>query len=112
MYVIALNKTLQFSADQMNKPGPYRTLQTGPAYSSGLAQTVRLLIFYITTFVILDPPQNLTMSIDEIEANEDDQIDEIQCSAEGSPTPSYYWTFNNEVVAEGEVLVFSDPVKR
>ena len=52
------------------------------------------------------------MSIDEIEANEDDQIDEIQCSAEGSPTPSYYWTFNNEVVAEGEVLVFSDPVKR
>ena len=24
----------------MNKPGPYRTLQMGPAYSSGLAQTV------------------------------------------------------------------------
>ena len=33
---------IQFVPNQMNKPGPYRTLQTGPAYSSGLAQTVYL----------------------------------------------------------------------
>ena len=31
---------MQFAPNQMNKPGPYRTQQTGPAYSSGLAQTV------------------------------------------------------------------------
>ena len=31
---------LQIAPNQMTKPGPYRTLQMGPAYSSGLAQTV------------------------------------------------------------------------
>ena len=31
---------IQIAPNQMNKQGPYRTLQTGPAYSSGLAQTV------------------------------------------------------------------------
>ena len=31
-----------------------------------------------------------------MEVEEDDTIDEIQCSGDGSPTPSYYWTFNSE----------------
>ena len=38
MYIHAkcLVTVLQFSANQMNKLGPYRNLQMGPTYSSGL----------------------------------------------------------------------------
>ena len=37
---IKLYLYIQIAPNQMTKPGPYRTLQTGPAQSSGLAQSV------------------------------------------------------------------------
>ena len=37
---IRIMDNVQSSANQINKLDPYRTLQMGPAYSSGLAQTV------------------------------------------------------------------------
>ena len=44
--------------------------------------------------------------------SEDDIVDPILCSAQGSPAPSFYWTLNNDVVAEGDLLKFHDPIHR
>ena len=54
----------------------------------------------------------MTVSEDELEVYEGEEVDSIICSGDAVPGPSFYWTRNNEVVAEGRELGFSDQIQR
>lgn len=54
----------------------------------------------------------MTVSEDELEVHEGEEVDSIICAGDAVPGPSFYWTRNNEVVAEGEELRFSDQIQR
>ena len=43
---------------------------------------------------------------------EGEKVEFILCSGDSVPGPSFYWTRDSEVVAEGEELRFSEPIKR
>ena len=48
--------------------------------------------------ILLDSPQNMNVSVENLEIEEDEEMESILCWAEAFPGPSYYWTLNNEVL--------------
>ena len=62
--------------------------------------------------IIPDAPQNVTVSVNDLEVYEGEEVDSIICAGDAVPGPSFYWTRNNEVVAEGRELGFSDQIQR
>ena len=54
----------------------------------------------------------MTVSANDLEVYEGEEVDSIICVGDAVPGPSFYWTRNNEVVAEGGELRFSDQIDR
>ena len=59
-----------------------------------------------------DPPEDISLSEESLELTEGDQLEPVLCSGSGSPDISFYWTLREEVVAEGDLLTFQQPVDR
>ena len=47
-----------------------------------------------------------------LEVREGEEVEPILCSGSGSPPPTFYWTLRGDVVAEGELLTFQQPLDR
>jgi len=77
---------------------------TGNDFGPSVSSSTNLNIEY--------SPQNMNVSVENLEIEEDEEMESILCWAEAFPGPSYYWTLNNEVVAEGDSLKFPNPIKR
>ena len=64
--------------------------------------------------LLADPPEEVTVDQKSLELIEGEEMEPVTCSGSGSPELTFYWTLQEEeeVVGEGEVLTFSQPVER
>ena len=64
--------------------------------------------------LLADPPEEVTVDQKSLQLIEGEEMEPITCSGSGSPELTFYWTLQEEeeVVGEGEVLTFSQPVER
>ena len=54
----------------------------------------------------------MEISASFIEIEDGEVMEPLLCSAEASPEPAIIWKFEDEVVAEGSVLEFSEPIQK
>jgi len=57
-------------------------------------------------------PEYVEISESFIEIEEGEVMEPILCYAEASPEPSFVWKLNDEIVSEGGLLEFADPVTK
>lgn len=58
------------------------------------------------------PPEDVTVGEENLEVMEGEELEPVLCSGSGSPQLTFYWTLRDEVVAEGDLLTFHQPLTR
>ena len=63
-------------------------------------------------YIVVDPPENLTVSWDRINVNEGEKPHKVYCKARAYPAATYIWMYENQTVSIGDALQIDKPMKR
>ncbi|KAK2707720.1 hypothetical protein QYM36_015422 [Artemia franciscana] len=90
--------------DRFHDNSNYTCTSTGNSVGQGVSSTTHFRVEY--------PPENITISKYHVEILEGGIPEKLRCQAKAYPEATYFWTFQNETVATGEILFLDYPMSR
>ncbi|XP_076322359.1 hemicentin-1-like isoform X2 [Tachypleus tridentatus] len=92
--------TLDRDSDNAN----YTCFSSGNSVGPGVSTS--------TVFKVEFPPENITLSVDQLDVVEGNVPEKINCSANSWPPSEYTWKFSNKIISNSSQLFLNETISR